>query len=35
MNPSRRSFLKQAGSAVALGAFASKAFPGKPVKLTS
>ena len=28
MNPSRRSFLKQAGSAVALGAFASEAFTG-------
>ena len=28
MNPSRRSFLKQAGSAVALGAFASDAFTG-------
>src|ERR1039458_5098359 len=28
MNPSRRSFLKQAGSAVALGAFASETFSG-------
>jgi predicted dehydrogenase len=28
MSPSRRSFLKQAGSAVALGAFASEAFSG-------
>ncbi len=28
MGPSRRSFLKQAGSAVALGAFAGGAFPG-------
>jgi predicted dehydrogenase len=28
MGPSRRSFLKQAGSAVALGAFAGAAFPG-------
>ena len=28
MNPSRRSFLKQAGSAVALGAFAGEAFTG-------